>query len=968
MTTSPGGSLRFNMSRPSSLPRVPSSPGATSARHGSAEQSGERVDSFGRPIAWSSITPPLASGNTSPRTTPRSPAGEDGDDSRRTERAERRERRDQEREGRNAAPTEPVGLDFRLRAVEHTLRDHTNELAAQKLMLQQVVEALKGDNIEKKKMEERLDVSFTQSNQKTADMSKEQELLGQRVEMMMASVNALAGTVAGRLDDITKDISNWKQAGSQPNLSPHPPRMAPQTPQSWGVGATTEQPMGPRPASTPIPTAFGAPAEGQSSTQAPTAFGRPPIPNTTGNSFDNFSQGTNQQGPQYHDLRSPNNQWSPLSGNTRPQPHQQPEQSQDWQHTTQNARFGQWAPGAGTETKPFDARDWTVEGKKPSKEMRSFDGNISQYDNWRRRMRDHFISTNCNYATIFRIVETNKARIDWMSIANTQNPELPHLNWQWIAQHLWSITGNYLTDNLMNKRTDMTLGEEFNGLELWRALFNEHCGGSAEMGKTEREFFIKFPKCPKASDLRAHMGKWMEMHQKYGTGLPQEHLVLMFQNILPQDVLSDVKLQRDLRDDLQKQVAYVLSEIETYTNAELSTWNIAKLQNSLKPKAKVPTTIAALATAEMEIKPQQQESLVSVPAPPIPDLASFQANIERMVNAAVSKTAGANRGRDKERSKPPSRNSSAGSNKGSRRTPNPRFNGCWCCGESGHDRANCPVFKSIKAKNNGKVPPGYEGAYEKHMKTQKKAVHSIRTEPVDDEFKDTVPIWPVMRMPQPVPLANSFRDLTDDDDEDDESEVVRALAQLTSNIVFTSQKKSQKSRKGQGMKFNIAHLNAVARDVKAGKITLPELVLADDDEYEYIWALVDSGAGANVARRSHFPHSRKVKAPAISLTAANGTDLPNRGAREIITRDNEGVAARRTFYEADVEMPILSVAEISQEGVEGSDVRFRRKDGYVEDNVTKHRSYFVKRRGVYFTKLYLLKDGMDNPDFVRPGL
>ena len=41
----------------------------------------------------------------------------------------------------------------------------------------------------------------------------------------------------------------------------------------------------------------------------------------------------------------------------------------------------------------------------------------------------------------------------------------------------------------------MTLGEEFNGLELWRALFNEHCGGSAEMGKTERGFFIDFPKC-----------------------------------------------------------------------------------------------------------------------------------------------------------------------------------------------------------------------------------------------------------------------------------------------------------------------------------------------------------------------------------------------------------------------------------------------------------------------------------------
>ena len=72
----------------------------------------------------------------------------------------------------------------------------------------------------------------------------------------------------------------------------------------------------------------------------------------------------------------------------------------------------------------------------------------------------------------------------------------------------------------------MTLGEEFNGLELWRALFHEHCGGSAEMGKTERGFFIDFPQCEKAADLRTHMGKWIELQQKYGTGLPQDHLVL----------------------------------------------------------------------------------------------------------------------------------------------------------------------------------------------------------------------------------------------------------------------------------------------------------------------------------------------------------------------------------------------------------------------------------------------------------
>ena len=63
----------------------------------------------------------------------------------------------------------------------------------------------------------------------------------------------------------------------------------------------------------------------------------------------------------------------------------------------------------------------------------------------------------------------------------------------------------------------------------------------------------------------------------------QDHLVLMFQNILPDHVKANLKLQRNLRDYLQRQVAYVLNEIETYTYAELSRWNIAKLRDSLKP-------------------------------------------------------------------------------------------------------------------------------------------------------------------------------------------------------------------------------------------------------------------------------------------------------------------------------------------------------------------------------------------------
>ena len=165
-------------------------------------------------------------------------------------------------------------------------------------------------------------------------------------------------------------------------------------------------------------------------------------------------------------------------------------------------------------------------------------------------------------------------------------------------------------------------------------------------------------------------------------------------------------------------------------------------------------------------------------------------------------------------------------------------------------------------------------------------------------------------------------------------------------------------------KLNMIQLNAIAREVKEGTITLPELHLSADSEYMYIWALVDSGAGANVARKDQFPASRIVKAPAISLTAANGEALPNRGAIEVTTMAQNGTPVNRRFYDADVEMPILSVAELSLEGQQGSDVRFRRKDGYIEDLASGHCELFVKRKGVYFTKMYVPRPSVG---FTRPA-
>ena len=57
-----------------------------------------------------------------------------------------------------------------------------------------------------------------------------------------------------------------------------------------------------------------------------------------------------------------------------------------------------------------------------------------------------------------------------------------------------------------------------------------------------------------------------------------------------------------------------------------------------------------------------------------------------------------------------------------------------------------------------------------------------------------------------------------------------------------------------------------------------------------------------------------------------------------------------------MDMPILSVAEVSKEGPEGSEVYFRKKNGYVEDLWNGNRMPFIKRQGVYFVQLRIPKD------------
>ena len=61
-------------------------------------------------------------------------------------------------------------------------------------------------------------------------------------------------------------------------------------------------------------------------------------------------------------------------------------------------------------------------------------------------MRDHFIGTNMYYKDVFDILAKEKVVLDWSVLSRTRISILPNVNLSWIASHIWSFTGRYMTD------------------------------------------------------------------------------------------------------------------------------------------------------------------------------------------------------------------------------------------------------------------------------------------------------------------------------------------------------------------------------------------------------------------------------------------------------------------------------------------------------------------------------------------
>ena len=77
------------------------------------------------------------------------------------------------------------------------------------------------------------------------------------------------------------------------------------------------------------------------------------------------------------------------------------------------------------------------------------------------------------YKNIFDMIESSREATPLRQLATASIPLLPNVNWIWMANHIYGFVGKRMNDTMLGRMATLAGGEEFNGFELWRALFVE---------------------------------------------------------------------------------------------------------------------------------------------------------------------------------------------------------------------------------------------------------------------------------------------------------------------------------------------------------------------------------------------------------------------------------------------------------------------------------------------------------------
>ena len=107
------------------------------------------------------------------------------------------------------------------------------------------------------------------------------------------------------------------------------------------------------------------------------------------------------------------------------------------------------------------------------------------------------MSNNLSWGRILEVIEKEKTPLTRARLATCTGIDQANIDIVKVSQLLWSFLGNHCFQNsVYERRLQLTNGEDHNGLERWRAPYQE-CEGGAEqvvMGGIRR--CLRFPKMP----------------------------------------------------------------------------------------------------------------------------------------------------------------------------------------------------------------------------------------------------------------------------------------------------------------------------------------------------------------------------------------------------------------------------------------------------------------------------------------
>ena len=388
----------------------------------------------------------------------------------------------------------------------------------------------------------------------------------------------------------------------------------------------------------------------------------------------------------------------------------------------------------------------------------------------------------------------------------------------------------WLSDSLYNRRVQLCGNEAQNGFEMWRLLYSEHAGGSAAVNLGGMRRLQEWPRCASIQNLTSALDDWRHCLEKYNVELlnAPNTLYHMILQVVPAEY-EDELLTRPEVDTWQKIIAWCKQK-----TAYKRTKALAEFARKPGSHSKINSLLAdAQQSGAAEYR--QAEAPNDVPPPWAQTMMAANQSIIAALTGKLSPEAIATvqpppnggrpfgdrpRGRDKDRRKSPSgrdrsRSSSTGSNRAIRMSV--KFKGCWHCGKEDHSRTpnarlklpGCPEFEALKARNGGKPPADYKGAYERAIDAArakagkppvvKKQIQMLSHQDEDEweesDLESSDGLFVLGAVPQSIAPnfvhRNAFEDLDDDADiEQDE-----AVAELSTWATTRVGKRSKKDRK-----------------------------------------------------------------------------------------------------------------------------------------------------------------------------